>query len=74
MMGAWLVAPPPLVNDNTVAVGGTPDSDQAGRPGRWVACGNLAEEALFELTAHIPVLLTVGPRMPRIASGTQVGA
>lgn len=30
MMGAWLVAPPPLVNDNTVAVGGTPDSDQAG--------------------------------------------
>lgn len=39
-----------------------------------MACGNLAEEVLFELTAHIPVLLTVGPRMPRIASGTQVGA
>lgn len=70
MMGAWLVAPPPPVNDNTVAVESLRKDSRFG-PGRWVVCGNLAEEVLFELTEHIPILLTVGPQMPRIASGTQ---
>lgn len=61
------MAPPSPVNDNTVEA----ESPRDFRTGRWLACGSLTGEAMFELSEHIPVLLTVGHRVSRIVPGTQ---